>query len=301
MKIQLADIAGVINEVIQLQKKQLTLENIELKKEYKKHSKVLFDRGQIEQVFLDLFVNARHAMKLKGKGTISISIQDIKNKVQIKFSDTGVGMDEQTKMKIFEPFFTTKGGFSKNGLDLKGIGLGLTVTYTVILQHKGSIEVVSEKGKGTTFIIYLPIVEAYLHKLEKAEEKIVMPDRSKIKDLKVLIIDDEPAVINLMRFILRKAGHDEVVIKKKGSQALEILKTFKPDVIFLDILMPDMNGEQVLKEIKSMRLKVPVVVVSGQTDLKKNELIEKGAYDLIKKPFDIKDIFDILDRITKMK
>ena len=126
-------------------------------------------------------------------------------------------------------------------------------------------------------------------------------DVEKTKHLKVLIVDDEESIIRLMKSILKRAGHKDVVVKSKGKQALNALKTFRPDVIFLDLLMPDMDGYQVLAEIKKMKIKTPVVFISGKLGLQRDEFIKKGAFDLIKKPFDVSDVFEVLNRIVKMK
>ena len=255
----------------------------------------------MEQVFVNLFINARHAIQSKKKGEISIIDKKVGDYVQIRFSDTGTGMDEETRKRIFEPFFTTKGAYAKDGLNLKGSGLGLSVTYTIIQQHNGTIEVESKKGRGTTFIINLPIVKEVRKTGEPVKEKKTKLDIGKTKDLKVLIVDDEQDIINLMRSILKRAGHKDVMIKKSGQQALSSLETFKPDVIFLDMLMPDMDGEQLLKEIRKMKIKTPVVFLSGKVGLKRDTLIAKGAFDLIEKPFDVEDVFRVLKKAAKRK
>ena len=117
----------------------------------------------------------------------------------------------------------------------------------------------------------------------------------------MLIVDDENDMISIMKSILIKAGYKDFRMKNSGKQALIALKTFKPDIIFLDMLMPDMNGEELLKEIRKMGIKAPVVFISGKTDLKQNTLVKKGAFDLIKKPFDFEDVFRILSKVEKMK
>ena len=298
-KKQINDISKVINEVYLLQKKQLSLENITIIKEYHKHSNISFDWGQMEQVFGNLFINARHAMLNKKKGTISISIKDIDNMVEIRFSDSGIGISKQDIEKIFNPFFTTKSAYAKDGLKIEGTGLGLSVTYSIIQQHKGKIIVKSEKEKGTTFIITLPIVES---KQKPTSQKIIKKqktDLKKIKHLKILIIDDEEEIIAVLKRILERKRFINIKIKKSGKSALNLLKTFKPDVIFLDIMMPDMDGEQCLKEIKKMRIKAPVVLISGKLGLNKNTLKRKGAFDLIEKPFDVEDVFRVLNKVVK--
>ncbi len=301
LKMQPISICKVIDEIVRLQKKQLSLDNIKLKVKKLSCPKVLINLGNMEQVFANLFINSRHAIQPKKKGEISIIVKRAGGYVQIRFSDTGIGMDEETRARIFEPFFTTKGAYAKDDLKIQGSGLGLSLTYTIIQQHAGIIEVESEKGKGTTFIISLPVNKGPVKNAEPVIIKKKKQDVEKTKHLKVLIVDDEESIIRLMKSILKRAGHKDVVVKSKGKQALNALKTFRPDVIFLDLLMPDMDGYQVLAEIKKMKIKTPVVFISGKLGLQRDEFIKKGAFDLIKKPFDVSDVFEVLNRIVKMK
>ena len=155
-------IQDIIEEVYVLQKTQLEFEQILFKKIYAKTEMIKADKSQMHQVFLNLFINAIHAIKPKGKGEIHISTKMIGHKVEIKFLDNGIGMDEQTKIKIFEPFFTTKGALAKDNLGIKGSGLGLSITYAIIKNLNGIISVKSELNKGTTFFITLPTVKSQL-------------------------------------------------------------------------------------------------------------------------------------------
>ncbi|MBN1897527.1 MAG: PAS domain S-box protein [Spirochaetes bacterium] len=155
-RMETGDITKVIDQVIDLQKEVIEVEGIKVKKEYIHPSPILFDREQIQQVVFNLLLNAIQAVILKGKGRILITVQDINDKVQISVKDTGVGIEEKYQSKIFDPFFTTKGSVVKDEQGLRGTGLGLSVTHTIIQSHKGTITVKSKEGKGTTVIVTLP-------------------------------------------------------------------------------------------------------------------------------------------------
>lgn len=195
----------------------------------------------------------------------------------------------------------TKAPYAKDTLNLKGSGLGLSVTYKIIEQHKGTIEVESKKGKETTFVINLPVPKVIKKQRKPVRKKKTKPDIHKKKYLKILVVDDEKAIINLMKSIFKKAGHKDIVVKKSGKEALSTLETFNPDVIFLDMLMPDIDGEQLLKEIRKMKIKAPVVFISGKIGLTRNSLIKKGVFDLIEKAFYIEDVFKVLNKVEKRK
>lgn len=152
-----SNIHYVINKIIELQENIYKIEKIKIVKNFKATKKVNTDVGQMEHVFLNLLLNAQQAIKPKGKGTIYISTKEIDNKIEISFSDTGIGMSQETKSKIFTPFFTTKNVNNKNFKGIKGSGLGLVVTHNIIKNHNGTITVKSESGAGSTFTITLPI------------------------------------------------------------------------------------------------------------------------------------------------
>ncbi len=295
-KFQTQDITEVIDEVLRLQKKQLQLDNIIVEREYIKHSKVSFDWGQLEQVFINLLINATHAIKPKSRGTISIAVRDTEGFVKIQFTDTGIGMSKEISKRIFEPFFSTKGAWSSDGLGIPGTGLGLSVTHSIIKQHDGTIEVESKKGKGTTFTITLPVAKSLFVEEQSPRVKLIDKDIEKIKDVKILVIDDEKDMMELMALVFQKAGFKNVMVEDKAEHAVSILKVFNPDIVFLDILMPDMNGEQFFNEIQSVNKDVPVVFMTGKLNIDESKYLERGASAFIKKPFDVYDIIDLLKK-----
>jgi signal transduction histidine kinase len=228
---------------------------------------VMADSGQMEQVLLNLCTNARDAMPHGGKLTIEtdvVEVDEVARKLNfldrtgwygvICVSDTGAGMDEETRKQIFEPFFTTK----EVG---KGTGLGLSIVYGIIKQHNGTINVYSEAGKGTTFKIYLPLIAAAG---EAAEPKAdVRPEGG---NETILLAEDENDVRVLITHILREAGYSvieaatgEDAVKKFAEQADRF------SLFLSDVIMPKMNGKEAYDQIKGSRPDVKVLFMSGYT------------------------------------
>ncbi|MGM0409736.1 MAG: PAS domain-containing sensor histidine kinase [Bacillota bacterium] len=145
-------IQKIIDKVIQIQKNELTLERISVVKEYNTNKKVLIDSSQMEEVFLNLIINARHAIKPKGSGKVMISVNEDNEFIKIIIKDNGIGISKETQTQIFEPFFTTKGDYGK------GSGLGLSIVLRIIENHNGKIHLKSKLGEGAKFIIKLPVV-----------------------------------------------------------------------------------------------------------------------------------------------
>jgi PAS domain S-box-containing protein len=253
------------------------------------------DQGQIVQVFLNIYVNAWQAMPgggelylqtenviLDGDDAQSFDIKPGKY-VKISIGDTGVGMDEATQQRIFDPFFTTK--------DMgEGAGLGLASAYGIIKNHGGIIKVFSEKGEGTTFDIYLPASE----KKVKKEEKIPGTET-------ILLVDDEDMIIDVGQEMLKTLGY-EVLIARSGKEAVEVYKTNKDkiDMVLLDMIMPDMDGDKTYNKIKEIN-PIPftkVLLSSGySSDGQTTEMLKSGCDGFIQKPFNMKQLSQELRRI----
>lgn len=153
------DIKEIIDEILSIQQRKLEVENIEVIRKYSSVPKVKMNSDELKQIFLNLIINARDAMGPYNGGQLKISVQEVDNdEIEVEVSDTGIGMDEETKNQIFKPFFTTKADLIQDKFDQKGNGLGLSITAKIIEKYNGSIEVKSEKGTGTTFTIRIPTV-----------------------------------------------------------------------------------------------------------------------------------------------
>ena len=242
------------------------------------------DRSQIEQVILNLAVNARDAMTRGGKLTLKTANVEsdaatlpagVSSSVMLAVSDTGCGMDAETQAQIFEPFFTTK----QQG---KGTGLGLSTVYGIIEQSGGRISVESELLQGTTFRIHLPQAETQQPgPAERSQLELAVGTET------VLLVEDETVVRSLVHQVLKRSGYT-VLEAQHGAEALRIVLQH-PDPIHLlltDLVMPLMGGRDLAKRLLGMRKEMKVLYMSGYTD---DSAIRQGALepgtDFIQKPF----------------
>lgn len=251
------------------------------------------DQGQIEQVLLNLYVNAWQAMPAGGylyleTSNVILGESDTKpyglqsgRYVHISVTDTGTGMDEATQQMIFDPFFTTK----EKGW---GTGLGLASAYGIIKNHGGIINVNSMKGHGSTFNIYLPAVETVLDD----KESVAREDELKQGSETILFIDDEQIILDVSKEILSRLGY-KVLLSRGGQEVLEMFKENKDkiDMVILDMIMPIMTGGEVYKHIKQISPDVKVLLSSGYSiDGEATELLKGGCNGFIQKPFNIKEL-----------
>jgi PAS domain S-box-containing protein len=260
------------------------------------------DQGQLQQVLLNIFVNAGHAMPGGGNLTlvtknVILSAHEAKvfglppaRYVRISISDTGVGIDEGTQQRIFEPFFTTK----ELG---HGTGLGLASAYGIIRNHQGAIDVDSRVGEGTTFHIYLPASE----KVRKIEKKFF--ERHHNGPETVLLVDDEDVILEVGSQILRELGYT-VLTAGSGKEALEIYSANrdKIDVVVLDMIMPGMGGGEIYDRIKALKLDVKVLLSSGYSIMgEASAILKRGCQGFIQKPFTMKSFAEKLREILDGK
>ena len=248
---------------------------------------LMADVGQMEQVLMNLATNARDAMPNGGFLGIITDIVEVDNEfikthgygkvgryALVSVSDTGVGMDQKTKERIFEPFFTTKGVG-------KGTGLGLAIVYGIIKQHNGYINVYSEPGKGTTFRIYLPLVEAEVER-KKPEAHIIHKGGTET----ILVAEDEEDVRELTKIVLE--GHGYTVIEAvDGEDAIDKFKENKDKIhlLLFDVIMPNKNGREAYDAIKEMRPGIKALFMSGYSGdiVYRKDILGNGLH-LIAKP-----------------
>ncbi len=249
------------------------------------------DQGQVEQVLLNIYVNAWQAMP--GGGNLYVQTQNILidedysrpyrvkpgRFIKVSITDTGVGMDEATRQKIFDPFFTTK------EME-RGTGLGLASAYGIIKNHAGFINVYSEKGKGTTFNIYLPASAKEAVKEKEFHEEVLRGTET------VLIVDDEDMIVEIGQEFLKTFGY-KVFVARSGKEALQIYKKKqdKIDIVVLDMIMPDMGGGETYDRLKEINPDIKVLLSSGYSiDGEATKILERGCNGFIQKPFNIVDL-----------
>ncbi len=259
------------------------------------------DRGQIEQVLLNIYVNAWQAMP--GGGDLYLETANVfldeesarpygvkpGRYVRIAVTDTGIGMDEQTRDRIFEPFFTTK----EMG---RGTGLGLASVYGIVKGHNGIIDVYSEKGHGATFTIYLPASEKELVKEEKVSTDIARGEGT------ILLVDDEDVIIDVGSEILEVLGY-KVSVARSGREAVDIYKEKQGeiDMVILDMIMPEMDGGETFNALKSIDPGIKVILSSGYSaDARSTRMMEEGCYGFIQKPYSVntlsQKVREVLDK-----
>lgn len=300
------DLNEIINRVIKIATNTFD-KRIEIKSELPKNkSIILADITQIEQMLLNLAINASHAMTIMKKdtdlkgGVLKITLEKIKcdkslncfnENVEgyyflVKISDTGVGIDETIKEKIFEPFFTTK----KTG---EGTGLGLAMVYNIVKQHKGFIKVYSQLGEGSVFNIFLP-------EYFSEDKNITENDLKPIKGTGlILVVDDEEIMRLTAKSILEQCGY-KVITAQNGFEGINLYNQYKNDIkcVLLDYSMPKLSGLETYKQIKSINQSVKVLLTSGFVkDNQLNECLTEGMNDFIQKPFTIESLSIKINKI----
>ena len=250
------------------------------------------DAGQLEQVLMNLFVNAADAMAGGGSlivRTVNTDHHAMKGKlynpkpgnyVLITVTDSGTGMDKKTMARIFEPFFTTK----EMG---RGTGLGLASVYGIVKGHGGFIDVDSQKGKGTTFRIYLTATDKPV-----ARNGAEAPEPIKRGSETILLVDDEQMMLDIGRDLLQTMGY-RVITARDGEEAVEVYRgrSEEIDLVLLDIVMPKMGGGQAYDCIKSINPAVKVLLLSGfSIDGEATQILSRGCNGFIQKPFNLEQL-----------
>ena len=246
------------------------------------------DQAQMEQVFLNLYVNAWQAMP--DGGNLFLKTENIVvshdspesfprragKYVKISVKDTGVGMDDNTRRRIFEPFFTTK----EMG---RGTGLGLATVYGIIKGHGGFIDVLSEEGRGACFVIYLPAANGKAAHEVRTEGRILKGRET------ILLVDDEAVIIDVTRDILKALGY-RVLTATGGRQAVQMYEEAagRIELVILDMIMPDMGGGETFDRLKSINAEIKVILSSGYSlNSQAKMIMDKGVQVFLQKPFRI--------------
>jgi two-component system, cell cycle sensor histidine kinase and response regulator CckA len=246
------------------------------------------DRGQIEQVLLNLFINAWHAMPDGGDlaittGNVTLTPSDVAayaippgRYVRVSVADTGFGIDPGIRRKIFDPFFTTKGIGT-------GTGLGLASAYGIIKNHHGAIDVDSSVGQGSDFFFYLPASVKAIHKPKSEAERLAMGSET------ILLIDDEAMVLDVGKQLLEALGY-RVITAGSGQAAIEIYdrQAETIDLVILDMIMPQMGGSDTFDRLRTINPDVRVLLSSGYSlDGQATSILNRGCNGFIQKPFTV--------------
>ncbi len=241
---------------------------------------ILGDGSQLREVFVNLIINALDAMP-KG-GALRATSSELDDEVQVRFADEGVGIPRRIRERIFEPFFSTKGA--------SGTGMGLAVSYGIVTRHNGRIDVESESGRGAVFTLTFPVTEIM-------PERTPTPVFASVNPLKVLVIDDEEVVRDVLADVLDEQGH-AVTQVESGALGIEQAGAATFDVVFTDLSMPEMDGWAVARHVREHHPGTKIVLVTGYGVSVAAPNDEPGLVDtIIGKPFEYDDIAELLQRL----
>ena len=286
---ELVDVPGLLNDAVEITRTRWQNEarvrglEYDVNLEAEKGHSTYGSASELREVFVNLIVNAVDAMPKGGK--LSITCRCTDGRLKLKFSDNGMGMPDDVRQKIFEPFFSTKGAH--------GTGLGLSVSYSIIERHAGSITVVSEPGKGTSFMIDLPAVVA-----ESAADEVETIN-AEIPPLRILVIDDELPVRETLAEMLVAVKH-RVELAGGGQEALQKMRQHTFDFVFTDLAMPEMDGWETARSIRKGWPDVKIVLVTGYGPTTTPPPGEEHLVDaIIGKPFDFSQVGSTLNALAK--
>jgi signal transduction histidine kinase/ActR/RegA family two-component response regulator len=250
---------------------------------------VMGDESELREVLVNMVFNAVDAMPQGGR--ITLSAEEINGQVEISVRDTGTGMSEEVRSRVFDPFFTTKGK--------TGMGLGLAVSYGIVRRHEGTVEVESEVERGTTFCIKLPaargIATVRTSTTGELTAPIALPAQS--NHTRILVVDDELAVRELLQDILEQEGY-EVVLAEGGHEALSFFEQLRFDAIFTDVGLPGMSGWEFAQRVRERNCIIPIAVITGWGEaVGSSEQRAAGVDWVVAKPFTVEQIIGMAQEV----
>ena len=248
---------------------------IQTKMQLKEVPFLLGNEGELREVFINIIQNAIHAMP-EGGDLVFATWLDEANQVCASIQDTGSGIPPSVLNRIFDPLFTTKGE--------KGNGMGLAVSEGIVKRHHGSIQVETEPGKGTTFCLCFPAIDT------PASENKPVHQSHYSHPVRVLAVDDEEGIRSVIHRLLKLKGHT-VTVASSGQEALDIMETQSFDIVFTDLGMPGMNGRQLAAAIRTKEEDMPIVLLSGDTELGSHSATISA---ILAKPFTLSDLLDAI-------
>lgn len=273
--------------------------HIHLELKIRSHALIMGDDSELREVLVNMVFNAVDAMPAGGE--LTLSAEQLDGIIEIAVSDTGSGMSEEVRSRIFDPFFTTKGK--------AGLGLGLAVSYGIIRRHEGTVEVESEVDRGTTFKIRLPMAKSVTEadELDNAPEMVADnaiargSSITQINQPRILVVDDEMEVRELLRDILESEGC-KAILADSGQRALTLFDSGKFDAVFTDIGMPEMSGWELAHAVRERDDQVALAVITGWGEAVGSSEQKEAQVDwVVTKPFDISRIAELASEVTKRR
>ncbi len=260
---------------------------------------IMVDPSQFHQLMLNIFSNAVHAIDEEGEIVIGLQEENLAGKdieyntkilpgpfVKLSIADNGVGMKQETLDRVCDPFFTTK----KVG---KGTGMGLAVVHGIVESHDAVLKIVSEPGKGSTFVVYFPVTE------EREVEEGQYPEALPRGTERILFIDDEEDITTLSQLVLEDRGY-QVRVENRSVEALQIFRSDPEnfDLVITDQAMPNMSGLELVHEIHEIRPDIPIIICSGYSEkISKDNAKEFGIREFLMKPLEVKQLINVVRKV----
>jgi two-component system NtrC family sensor kinase len=293
---QTLNITNSLQKILDLREYECRVNNIEVVTYFGDDTPLtLADAHRMEQVFMNLIGNSIHAIgENVGHGTITVGVVHDEGRIRVSITDDGPGISPAVQKKIFEPFFTTK----PVG---KGTGLGLSICKGIVEDHGGAIRVESAPGRGTTFVVEIPIIEVPEEAAIPSPSAPAQPNS--YTKLKVLAVDDERSVTMLLNRALVAQGHD-VDVAHDGAEALRTIFLNEYDAILLDVRMPGLGGSEVFRSIEVLRpdLADRVLFITGDTvSPDTRTFLEQTRVDVLHKPFSLEELRNSMDKFAVLK
>ncbi|MDZ4278215.1 MAG: response regulator, partial [Dehalococcoidia bacterium] len=287
---ELANLNVLLERVLELRVYDLRVKNIDLELDLDpKLPETMVDANQIQQVFFNVIINAEQSMlAANGAGKLKVRSRRQDDVLRLSFQDDGPGMEAETLRRIFDPFFTTK----ETG---EGTGLGLTISYGIIDEHAGRIWAESQPGRGSTFIIELPVVQGVEAPAGPEERE----PESTVSGRSILVVDDEESIQRLLGSILTMDGH-QVDIARNGREALERIGRGRYDLIITDIKMPGLDGRSLYQRLldTDRRLAERTVFITGDTVSRDTrDFLQQVANPCLAKPFTVRQVRETISAI----
>ncbi len=287
---QYTDLVGTLRKILEFRSYEFRVNNIQASLNVADDvPSTMADEHQMEQVFLNIITNAEQFMSdAHGGGRLTVAVARAEDRLRISFTDNGPGIAPEHLSKIFDPFFTTK--------DVgRGTGLGLSICYGIVHEHGGTIRAESKPGQGATFTIELPIIAP------PSGQENGVPAAGAPRRLRALVVDDEPAVSELLARFLAEDGH-AVDVATSGDEVINRRDLSKYDVILLDVKMPGIKGTQLFDYIRQLPGNVAsrVLFVTGDTtDMATQDFIAQAGSPMLAKPFTLEDLRASVQRIAR--
>jgi len=255
-------------------------------------ARIYGDPGELREVLVNMVFNAVDAMPDGGR--LTLAAREAAGSVELSVSDTGSGMSDEVRSRVFDPFFTTKAK--------AGMGLGLAVSFSIVRRHEGTVTVESKLGAGTQFIIRLPIAsETPSVALDLTRANVSQALISRAGVARILVVEDEDYVRDLMQEILESAGN-EIVVAGSGVEALSLLEHNEFDAVFTDVGLPGMSGWELSRRIRELYGDIPIAIVTGWGDaVGSDELKEQNINWVVTKPFTVERLTLLASEVARFR